>query len=175
MEKVLELLLPGEQLPYALAGFVPGTGAAVAEYARVYGAGAAAPVRQLLFDALWLHSVDLDDADVVRTIVGDAICSDARSSEPSGEPTYDLDEAVAQGTEAARRLRGKWVQEWHDSGNETVPVVVINGAERLVGIEAVERLGTELLNRRLRTTEATTARKSGGGGRRRTGVKPWGA
>jgi hypothetical protein len=162
MEKVLEVLLPGEQLPYALAGFVPDTGAAVAEYAQAYGVGAAARVRQLLFDALWLHSLDLDDARVVHTIVGDAIRGDACSSEPSGERKYDVDAAVADGTDAARRLPGEWAEEWHDIGQETVPVVVVDGADRLIGVDAVERLGTELLLNRgmIRTSGSTSAKPS---------------
>jgi hypothetical protein len=162
MEKVLEVLLPGEQLPYALAGFVPDTGAAVAEYAQAYGVGAAARVRQLLFDALWLHSLDLDDAQVVHTIVVDAIWGDACSSEPSAERTYDVGAAFADGTDEARRHTGKWAEEWHDIGRETVPVVVVDDADRFIGIDAVKRLGTELLLNRemIRTSGSTSAKPS---------------
>src|SRR4051794_9779857 len=41
MQQVLTLLLPGEELPYALAGFAPHTGAAVTAYAEAYRSGAA--------------------------------------------------------------------------------------------------------------------------------------
>jgi 2-hydroxychromene-2-carboxylate isomerase len=130
VERVVELLLPGEHLPYALAGFVPDTGAAVAAYAESYAAGQAAPVRRLLFDALWLHSMDLDDAQVVHTIVVDAIG----------------DGALPAGSSTARALQAAWSGEWHGTGTRTVPVVVVDGADPLFGVDAVRRLGIELLD-----------------------------
>jgi hypothetical protein len=53
MEEVQALLLPGELLPFALAGFLPHTRAAIAAYAEAYATGASAAVRALLFEALW--------------------------------------------------------------------------------------------------------------------------
>ena len=148
MERVLELLLPGEQLPYALAGWVPNTGAAIAEYTQAYGVGEAAPVRELLFDALWLHAVDLDDARVVHTIVvDDAIRSGATGSEPSPDGFHRVDAVVELNTNRMRHLRDRWTREWSDTGKQTVPVVVLDGADPPFGVDAVERLGTELLSR----------------------------
>ena len=110
-------------------GRVPNTGAAVAEYTQAYGVGEAAPVRELLFDALWLHAVDLEDARVVHTIVVDAIRSGATGSEPSpdgfhrvdaslnstptGCDTSGTDGPVSGATRASRRSR------WSSS---TVPI-----------------------------------------------------
>jgi hypothetical protein len=66
-QQVLTILLPGEELPYALAGFAPLTSAAVPAYADAYRAGVARRVRQVLFEAYWLHAFDLGDPAVVHT------------------------------------------------------------------------------------------------------------
>jgi 2-hydroxychromene-2-carboxylate isomerase len=151
MEKVAEVLLPGEQLPYSLAGFVPNTGAAIDEYATAYNLGEAERVRQVLFEALWLHSVDLDDVRVVHTIVGDAIMQGGASSGESSLKRNDHTNGVVarSTTSTALGLRRMWVSEWRNTGRETVPVIVVEGADPIFGIDAVEWLGLRLLNRRL--------------------------
>jgi hypothetical protein len=73
MDGVAAALLPGEKLPSALAGILPHTRAAVTGYAEAYGAGLSAQVRHPLFEALWLHGVDLADARVVRTLLVDVV------------------------------------------------------------------------------------------------------
>jgi hypothetical protein len=112
--------------------------------------------------------VDLDDARVVRTIVLDAIRSGASPDEPpSGAPTFDTDfdtnAAVAPGSDIGRRLRDEWAAEWRDSGEETVPVVVVDGAELHLGVDGVERLGTELRNRGLTSACESTPESSPAG------------
>ena len=115
-ESVLGLLLPGEQLPYAHAGCVPTAGAAVDQYTHAYLAADPAPVRQLLLDALWLRSMDVDDARVVHTIVVDSIRSVAGDSEPSPDRVLRADVLVRIDSASARRLRGRWTRGWHDTG-----------------------------------------------------------
>lgn len=149
MEKVVEVLLPGEQLPYSLAGFVPNTGAAISEYAAAYNLGQAERVRQLLFEALWLHSVDLDDVRVVHTIVRDAIQVDASSGESSFKRDDHTDGVVPRSPSTVLGLRRKWASEWRNKGRVMVPVIVVDGADPVFGIDAVEWLGLSLLNRRL--------------------------
>lgn len=74
-------LLPGERFPYALAGFVPDTGAAVGSYGEAYQLGQDALAREVLFESFWLHALDLDDEQVVHTVVADTIRS--RSTAPA--------------------------------------------------------------------------------------------
>jgi 2-hydroxychromene-2-carboxylate isomerase len=75
MELVSATLAPDETLPFALAGFVPYTTAAATAFAEAYHSGLATEARRTLFDALWLHGCDLDDAHEVRTLLQDARAS----------------------------------------------------------------------------------------------------
>jgi hypothetical protein len=147
LEEVQALLLPGEELPFALAGFLPHTRAAVAAYAEAYATGASAAVRTLLFEALWLHSLDLADCSVVHTLVVDAI----RTQPPSGHPLarweYDAGATPDSRHTTADRLSATWAEEWRSISQGTVPVVLINGLTPIVGTEAVEWLGRQLLSR----------------------------
>lgn len=149
MGEVEAFLLPGEQLPFALAGFLPHTPAAVAAYAEAYATGASAVVRALLFEALWLHSFDLADPSVVHTLVVDAI----RTQPPSGHPLarweYDAGGTTDSRHTTASRLCTRWADEWRAVGHGTVPVILINGLSPVVGTEAVEWLGREQMDRGL--------------------------
>ncbi|QNN52682.1 DsbA family oxidoreductase [Nocardioides mesophilus] len=147
MPHVLEALLPGEELPYALAGFVPFTHAAVSGYAEAYGAGVGDRVRHLLFEALWLHGIDLGDAQVVRTLLTDAIRSGRSDSEPLHDWGYAVDVFGGPITTTAWRLREQWVSEWQAGGQDMVPVLVRDGEAPLVGLDAVRWLGAELHRR----------------------------
>ena len=75
MERVSSTLAPDETLPFALAGFVPYTSAAAIAFTAAYHSGLATEARRTLFDALWLHGCDLDDALEVRTLLQDARAS----------------------------------------------------------------------------------------------------
>ena len=149
MDRVLAMLLPGEQLPYALAGFLPHTTAAIAGYAEAYGVGRAPAVRHLLFEAFWVHALDLADAAVVRTLLVDAIRSGDPTSRPLREWGYSVSVAGGPVTTTAWRLVTGWAAEWRDAGKETVPVLEVDGAEPLFGVDAVEWLGEELVRRGL--------------------------
>jgi hypothetical protein len=147
LEEVEAFLLPGEPLPFALAGFLPHTRDAVAAYAEAYAAGASVVVRTLLFEALWLHSLDLADPSVVHTLVVDAI----RTQPPSGHPLahweYDVGATALSSHTTAARLSATWAEEWRAIGHGTVPVILINGLRPILGTEAVEWMGRQLLNR----------------------------
>ncbi len=149
MQEVLGVLLPSEELPYALAGFVPHTGAAATGYAEAYRAGVAAPVRQLLFEALWLHGFDLGDASVVHTVIVDAVRSGSAAIAPQRDWEYGPG-ANGHPAEAAQLL-GRWATAWCESGNRSVPTLDVDGdrVHRLRGVEAVTWLGAELASRRL--------------------------
>lgn len=149
MDHVLAQLLPGEELPYSLAGFVPPTRAAVSGYAEAYAAGIAGRVRDLLFEAFWMHAFDLSDAKVVRTLLVDAIRSGSSHSDLLRDWGYAVDVTGGPVTTTAWRLVAAWADEWRSTGKETVPVVVVDDAAPLFGTDAVEWLGAELESRGL--------------------------
>lgn len=151
-EQVVGNLLTGEELPYALAGFVPHTAAAVSGYAEAYGAGVACQVRHLLFEAFWLHAVDLADPYLVRTLLIDAVRSGSSPSEALREWGYAVDMTGGPITTTGWRLVRRWRAQWaeHDVGE--VPLLVTEDAAPLVGAAAVAWLGAELLARGIEDT-----------------------
>jgi hypothetical protein len=137
-------LLPGERLPHALAGYVPHTGPAVSGYAEAYAAGVEERVRRLLFDAFWMHGVDLGQARVVRTLLVDAVRSGSSGCEPVRDWGYAVDVTGAPVSTASWRLLTAWRADWSATGL-VVPVVVVEGGPRLLGLEAVDWLGAEVV------------------------------
>lgn len=143
MDRVAAELLPGEDLPYSLAGFVPRTQAAISGYAEAHAAGVAPTVRNLLFDAFWLHGLDIGDPKVVRTLLVDAIRSGSSPSEPLREWGYAVDVTGGPVSTAAWRLIGAWDREWRGDGNQVVPIVR-GPAEPIIGVDAVRWLGDQV-------------------------------
>jgi 2-hydroxychromene-2-carboxylate isomerase len=155
MEEVEALLLPGEQLPFALAGFLPHTRAAIVGYAEACATGGAvAAVRDRLFEALWLHSVDLGDGNVVHTLVVDAIGTERLSGELSSPGVHDAGATGDSIRTTAAQLAATWEQEWRAVGHGVVPVMLLNGVVPLLGVDGVTWLGQELLDRQ-RGSEAS--------------------
>lgn len=146
LDHVTRRLLPGERLPHALAGFVPYTKPAVSGYAEAALAGVGGPARQLLFDAFWMHAVDLGDARLVRTLLVDVVRSGHSSSELLRDWGYAVDVTGAPVTAAAWRLVRDWRRSW-SAGGEIVPVLVDDHGRRRNGVDAVEWLGAELVRR----------------------------
>jgi hypothetical protein len=144
MDRVVAQLLPGEALPYSLAGFVPYTKAAVTGYAEAYAAGAGSRVRDLLFEAFWMHAFDLGDATVVRTLLVDAVRSGSSSGGVLRDWGYALDVGGGPVTTRSWRLVDSWADQWRATGKETVPVAFVDDDAPLFGTDAVERLGAEL-------------------------------
>ena len=143
MDRVCAELLPGEELPYSLAGFVPRTQAAVSGYAEAYAAGVAPRVRDLLFEAFWLHGLDVGDPKVVRTLLVDAIRSGSSPSEPLREWGYAVAVTGGPVSTTAWRLISAWDREWRDDGNQVVPIVRGSTAP-IVGVDAVRWLGDQV-------------------------------
>lgn len=151
-EQVAGHLLTGEELPYALAGFVPHTKAAVSGYAEAYGAGVASRVRHLLFEGFWLHAVDLGDPYLVRTLLVDAVRSGSSPSEALREWGYAVDMTGRPITTTGCRLVRQWRAQWSELDVGGVPLLVIDDAAPLVGAAAVAWLGAELLARGIEDT-----------------------
>lgn len=152
IKQVTEHLLTGEELPYALAGFVPHTEAAVSGYAEAYGAGVASRVRHLLFEAFWLHAIDLGDPHLIRTLLVDAIRSGSSPSEALRDWGYAVDMTGGPITTTGWRLVRQWHAEWIGLGVGTVPLLLMEDTAPLVGAAAAEWLGAELLARGVEDT-----------------------
>jgi hypothetical protein len=142
MEAVVGALLPEETLPFALAGFVPGTTAAVAAYAESYRLGMSTRVRPLLFEALWLHGFDLGDASEVHTLLTDAWrkgpCPEGGRHHPAGP-----EDRRGVGGVPADDFIGQWRRERAALGPGTV-TVVRGPATVLVDAQAVAWLAEVL-------------------------------
>jgi hypothetical protein len=132
MEDVAGALLPEETLPFALAGFVPETKAAVAAYAESYRMGMSTRVRPLLFEALWLHGFDLGDVSEVHTLLTDIWRGGPCPGDRRGVGGVPADQLIEQ-----------WRGERACFGPGTLTVV--RGPEgALVDAEAVAWLGEAL-------------------------------
>jgi 2-hydroxychromene-2-carboxylate isomerase len=129
-------LLPDETLPSALAGFVPGTLAAVTAYAEAYRRGSAATIRPVLFEGLWLHGFDLADPHEVRTLLTDGMLA----------PPTEGDRWTTT-TMSADRLRHQWASELAATRTLATPVLVIDGTPTAAGAVAVGWLGEALTRR----------------------------
>jgi hypothetical protein len=143
MDRVTAELLPGEELPYSLAGFVARTQAAVSGYAEAHAAGVGPRVRGLLFEAFWLHGLDIGDPKVVRTLLVDAIRGGSSPSGPLREWGYAVDVTGGPVSTAAWRLIGAWDREWREDGNQVVPIVR-GPAAPVIGVDAVRWLGEQV-------------------------------
>jgi hypothetical protein len=144
MGRVERALLPGEHYPYSLTGFVPDTGAALSGYAEAYGAGVADVVHPLLFEAFWVHGLDVGDPRLVRTLLMDAIRTGHSDSDCLRDWGYAVDVTGGPVTTGAWRLARAWRREWRDTGKQVVPVVYVDGGDPFIGEDAVARLGDEL-------------------------------
>lgn len=147
MGRVEGSLLPGELYPYSLAGFVPYTAAALSGYAEAYGAGVAGQAHSRLFEAFWVHGLDIGNPRLVRTLLVDAILSGSSDSDCLRDWGYAVDVTGGPVTTTAWRLARRWRQEWRATGKEVVPVLYVDESGPVLGEDAVARLGDELVAR----------------------------
>ncbi|MGH3472277.1 MAG: DsbA family protein [Nocardioidaceae bacterium] len=149
MDLVTAHLLPDEHLPYALAGFVPRTKAAVSGYAETYAAGAADAAWRLLFQAFWEHAIDLGDPAVVRTLLADVIRGGHSRSDPVSEWGYSVSVSGGPVTSDAWRLARGWRAEWHGTNQKVVPILVVPDRQVVYGKDVVQWLGEQVVSRGL--------------------------
>lgn len=143
LDQAMTDLRHGERLPYRLPARLPRTSAAVLAYAAAYRAGRAGAVRSALFEALWVHGLDLDDTELVNLLVKEAW----PDHEPAdGEPVDRRQHlaTVDQPEQELRRLRQRWRDEVSALPCDVLPVLVFDGRARLHGCHAVGWLGDEL-------------------------------
>jgi hypothetical protein len=139
-----DVLLPAETLPWVMPRIVPKTEAAVSAYAESYGLGVDDDVRRLLFALYWLEGADIGSPTVLRTPLAGPILRVNSDDDPLRESGYAV--SVDRGpitTAAYRRIRS-WRAEWLELGSSDLPIVLAGGAT-LTGIEAVRRLGKEIV------------------------------
>lgn len=144
VDRMLPSLLPGERLPYSLAGFVPYTRAAISGYAGAYGAGVCDQAVRILFDAFWLNGIDIGNPQLVRTLLVDAIRSGRSTSDPLREWGYAVTVNGSPVTTTAHRLIRSWQEEWVATGRQVVPTLTVDGGRTYFGEDAVAWLGDEL-------------------------------
>jgi hypothetical protein len=136
MDQIAAAILPGERLPYTLAGFITKTSAAVSAYGKAYRLEAGPAIRSLLFEAFWLHAIDLNNERSVHTLVTDVL------------PSELFADKASMGHDATQtpRLNRQWVMEWRDLGRPALPVLIVGGATSTCGADAVGWLGDQLVN-----------------------------
>lgn len=149
IERVLSLLLPGEEYPYDLAGFVPTTKAAVAAYAEATAAGVPDVVRRVLFEGFWMHGIDIGNARLLRALLADELRGSESPCEAVRDWGYSVDVTGGHLSNTAWRSTRAWDQAWSATGKEVVPALVLPGQRVLHGVDAVEWLGQEIVHRGL--------------------------
>lgn len=137
------VLLPNEQLPWAMPRFVPKTEAAVSAYAETSASNVDGDIRRLLFELYWIDGADIGSPTVLRTPLAGPILRADVAADPLRQVGYAV--SVARGpitTDAYRRIRG-WRTEWQTLGSPVLPAVLEDGAT-LSGLDAVRRPGKEI-------------------------------
>lgn len=138
-----ELLLPGEQLPWAPPRLVPRSEAAVSAYAEAIGAGIGDEVRGLLYELYWLHGADIGSPTVLRTPLAGPVSRGHSRTEALRHSGFAV--SVDRGpitTGAYQRIRS-WREQWHELGSPSLPVLLVEGAT-LSGVDALRRLGKQI-------------------------------
>ncbi|GAB3440913.1 hypothetical protein GCM10027517_16100 [Phycicoccus ginsengisoli] len=161
LDRLSWFLLPGEELPHLLRGFVPHTRAAVSGYAECYGAGVADLAAPLLFDGFWRHGLDLSDPVVVRLLLADAVESGTSPSDPLRRWGHCVDVTGGPMTSLAWRLVGAWRREWSGFDKEVVPLLVLGDGEVRHGVDAVEHLGRAVMAAGIDPATEPTRREPG--------------
>lgn len=152
MDAVLGLLLPGETLPYDLAGFVPLTEAAVTAYAEGRVSGVGSRLAAVIFESFWMHGIDIGDPAVLRTVLADQLRGSSSPSEAVREWGYPCDVNGGPISTAAWRLTMRWASEWHGAGHDVVPMLALADGTTLHGVAAVRWLGDQVASREVAPT-----------------------
>lgn len=143
--ELVDLLLPGEQLPWAMPTAMPRTEAAVTAYAEAFGAGVADEVRRLLVELYWLRDADIGSPAVLRTPLVGPILRGNSTSVPLRESGYAVSVDGGPITTAAHRRIRAWRAEWHQLGSPSLPVAQ-SGTAVLSGLDALRHLGETIVD-----------------------------
>lgn len=144
LPEVIASLLPGEDLPVDLGQLLPFTEAAQSAYAEAYVAGRAEEIRRILFQALWIHHLDVNDPEVLRTLLCDVLMESSSPSEVVRDNGMVPSMTRAPISTQAWQALGTWTREWVQLRTTQTPVLLLEGRAPLVGREAVAWLGAQL-------------------------------
>lgn len=139
-----ELLLPDEELPWAMPTRQPKTEAAVTALAEAIGAEVGDDVRRLVYGLYWIDGADIGNPNMLRIPLAGAIRRGRSTVSALHESGYGV--APDRGpvsTAGWRRLRD-WREDYRVLGRPQLPVVLVDGAT-LTGFDAVRRIGKELV------------------------------
>lgn len=145
--RMRQAMLPDEDLPLELRGFVPNTRAAVSAFAESFGAGVADIVAPILFDAYWRYGHDLGNPAIVRTLVADAVMSGHSPSDPLRRWGHAVDVTGGPMTTVAWKLVLGWRRLWTGMEKEVVPILLPEAGGIRYGVDAVEHLGHLVVDR----------------------------
>lgn len=149
-QRLAEVLLSGERLPWRVPAFVPNTEAAVAGYAEAYGAGVAAEVRRVLFAAYWIDGVDIGDPEVLRRRLAGPILRGHSTSLPLRDFGYAVSPSRGPITTGAWRRMRQWRARWAQLNATCTPVLLLDDPDGdlpegiVAGAAALCRLSDEI-------------------------------
>lgn len=138
--EVQAALGPGEIFPASLARYTPFTAAAVSAFAEGSVAERSTVIRRLLFDAMWVHGVDLNNANALRRLTVQVLMDSASPSAVVREWGMVPDVTGGPVSTAAWRLRREWESTWQDMGSPCTPGLLKDG-QSAFGPAAIARLG----------------------------------
>jgi 2-hydroxychromene-2-carboxylate isomerase len=138
--EVLAVLGPGESFPTSIARYTPCTAAAVSAFAEGCAAGRSTVIRGLLFDALWVHGADLNNANTLRRLTAPVLMDSASPSAVVREWGMVPDVTGAPVSTAAWSLRREWASAWQHIQSAGTPWLLVDGRPTF-GSDAVAWLG----------------------------------
>ena len=137
------VLAPGEELDAALPAMTPHTQAAVSAYAEADGAGVGDAVRTLLFDAYWVHGLDIGSPDVLRSLLAAPIMRGGSTALPLRWSGFAVSANRGPITVDAYKRIANWRTDWLGLSSRTIPALV-DGGSTYTGFDALARLAARL-------------------------------
>ncbi|HEY5786862.1 MAG TPA: DsbA family protein [Microlunatus sp.] len=138
--EVRAALVPGESFPASLGRYGPLTAAAVSAYAEGCAAERSTVIRRLLFDALWVHGVDLNNANALRRLTAPMLMDSASPSAVVQEWGMVPDVTGGPVSTPAWSLRQEWASSWQYIQSHRTPWLLVDG-QPTFGYAAVAWLG----------------------------------
>jgi hypothetical protein len=132
---------PGESFPASLGRYTPFTAAAVSAFAEGCVAERSTVMRRLLFNALWVHGVDLNNASALRRLTAPVLMDSASPSAVVREWGMVPDVTGGPVSTAAWSLRQEWASTWQNIDSPRTPWLLVDGRSTF-GSAAVAWLGT---------------------------------